>query len=248
MRIRSMAQHVSSALEVDPISPAASAGERTWSDVLLTQGDPRVHGLARAAFDPDDPLSRMARSVRGAIAAFAAQGGKGSIRSVAVMGLDASTEASILAANLAITYAQFGAQTVLVEANTAGGLQRTLLNTKLEHGLFEILNGDGDPRSMIEPSAISGLSIVTTGATRDGGMMLLDGERFHRRAKPLLDAFAMMVVDVGMAFNEPPTMCEALDAAVVVVRRDVTAVEDLRRLRVRLEEMNTPVVCSVVAT
>jgi protein-tyrosine kinase len=248
MRIRSTAQPVRSDPEVGPAPHVVMLKGAEGADVLLAPGDPRVHDLARAAFDPEDPLARMARSLRGSIIASAAQGGTRPIRSVAVVGLHAATEASILAANLAISYAQLGTQTVLVEANPGEALQRQLLNARHGSGLLEILNGEEDVRSIVEPSAVRGLSIVTTGVVRDGAMMLLDGERFHRRAMPLLDAFGMMVVDVGMAFNEPPTLCEALDAAIVVVRRDVTSIEDMRCLVGRFEEMNVRVVGSVIAT
>jgi len=247
MRIRSTAQHAFPDPEIGS-APHVVEVKGGGAEVLLAPGDPRVHDLARAAFDPEDPLSRMARSLRGSIVASVAQGGVGPIRSVAVMGLHAATEASILATNLAISYAQLGTQTVLVEANPGEALQRRLLKTRHESGLLEILDGDEDVRSIVEPSAVRGLSIITTGAARDGAMMLLDGERFHRRAMPLLEAFGMMVVDVGLAFNEPPTLCEALDAAIVVVRRDITSVEDMQRLLGRLEDMNVRVVGSVIAT
>lgn len=248
MRIRSTAQQASPDPETGsaPHIVAIEGGAR--AEVLLAPGDPRVHDLARAAFDPEDPLSRMARSLRGSIVASVAQSGAGPIRSVAVMGLHAAAEASILAANLAISYAQLGTQTVLVEANPGEVRQRSLLHARHEIGLLDILDGDVDVRSIVEPSAVRGLSIVTTGAVRDGAMVLLDGERFHRRAMPLLDVFGMMVVDVGLAFNEPPTLCEALDAAIVVVRRDVTSIDDMRRLLGRLEEMNVRIVGSIIAT
>lgn len=248
MRIRSTAQQERADPEIGSASPVAIVKGGGGAEVLLAPGDPRVHDLARAAFDPEDPLSRMARSLRGSIVASVAHDGAGPIRSVAVMGLHATTEASILAANLAISYAQLGTQTVLVEANPGEALQRSLLKTRHESGLLDILDGDGDVRELAEPSAVRGLSIITTGTARDGAMVLLDGERFHRRAMPLLDAFGMMVVDVGLTFNEPPTLCEALDAAVVVTRRDVTPIEDMRRLVSRLEEMNVRVVGSVIAT
>jgi Mrp family chromosome partitioning ATPase len=225
---------------------AAEAGD--GESTLLAAGDPRVHSLARAAFDPDDPLSRMARSLRGAIVASADRDGKEPVRSVAVMGLDSATEASILAANLAISYAQLGTRTVLVEANVSNALQSRLLKATHGKGLLEVLSGKVDARSAVELSAVRDLWIITAGTAGDDEMVLLDGERFHRRAMPLLDAFGMMVVDVGITFNDPPTMCEALDAAVIVVRRDITSIEDIRRLVGRLEEMKTPVVGTIIAT
>jgi Mrp family chromosome partitioning ATPase len=247
MRIRSAAHEAFSDHEFGSAGHAVAAEAGDDGNVLLPAGDPRVHDLARAAFDPDDPLSRMARALRGSIAASAGRDGRGQIRSVAVMGLHAATEASILAANLAIAYAQLGTQTVLVEANVGSALQGRLFNATHDKGLLEVLNGEADARSTVELSAVRGLWVMTTGAAGDA-MVLLDGERFHRRAMPLLDAFGMMVVDVGIAFNDPPTLCEALDAAVIVARRDVTSIEDMRRLAGRLEEMKTPVVGTVLAT
>lgn len=247
MRIKSTAQPVFFDREFGS-DGSAVAEPGDGINVLFAPGDMRVHSLARAAFDPDDPLARMARSLRGSIGANPQRYGKSSVRSVAIMGLHAATEASILAANLAISYAQFGTQTVLVEANPGASLQRRLFNAQGVTGLLDVLNGDVDVRSAAESSAVRGLSIVTAGDIGEGAMMLLDGERFHRRAMPLLDAFDMMVVDVGMTFNDPPTMCEALDVAVVVARRDVTSINEIRRIAERLGEMSTPLVGAILAT
>jgi Mrp family chromosome partitioning ATPase len=248
MRIRSAVHEAFADREQGSSAHIIAAESGDGGDVLLAVGDRRVHSLARAAFDPDDPLARMARSLRGSIVASANRDGKGAVRSVAVMGLNAATEASILAANLAISYAQLGTQTVLVEANVGSALQGTLFSATHDKGLLEVLNGEVDARATVAQSAVRGLWIMTAGVAGGDAMVLLDGERFHRRAMPLLDAFGMMVVDVGISFSDPPTMCEALDAAIIVVRRDITPIADIRRLADRLEEMKTPIVGTVLAT
>jgi len=219
---------------------------QTGREILLQQDDERVSPLARAAYHPDDPISQMARSLRGSITALSTSRGT-PVRSVAVLGLQSGREASIIAANLAITYAQLQTPTVLVDANFEESCQCELLRTSGERGLAEALEGEVEARALVTPSAVRGLSVLAAGRQASDSPILLDGERFHRRAMPLLDMFSMMIVDVGARVCDPPRLCEAIDAAILVVRRNVTPMEDVRYIVDQLHEMNTVVIGTVVA-
>lgn len=246
MRIRSTANLAEVANHNTANLTGSSPPAQTGREILLRHDDERVSPLARAAYHPDDPISQMARSLRGSITALSTSRGT-PVRSVAVLGLQSGLEASIIAANLAITYAQLQTPTILVDANFEESRQRELLKTGGEQGLAEALEGEVEARSLIAPSAVRGLSVLAAGRQASDTPILLDGERFHRRAMPLLDMFSMMIVDVGARVCDPPRLCEAIDAAILVVRRNVTPMEDVRYIVDQLHEMNTVVIGTVVA-
>ncbi|WP_174296487.1 hypothetical protein [Sphingomonas bacterium] len=243
MRIRSTTNRV--LVGVDPSHPGTGGPDAGGTMLLLPHNSP-LSWLARAAFDAEDPVARMARSLCGSIAA-AVEPGEAPIQSTGVIGLDTTLEASILAANLAISYAQLGTPTVLIDANIQISRQHALFGVAASGGLIAALSGEGSARALAEPTAVRNLSVLPAGSPSGDASVLLDGERFHRRAMPLLESFATMIVDVGAPFGEPPSMCGAIDAMILVVRRDVTTLEAVRRMGARLADMKTRVVGIVVA-
>jgi len=63
---------------------------------------------------------------------------------------------------------------------------------------------------------------------------------------PLLESYGMMIVDVGMSLDEPAALCEALDAAIIVVRQDSASTEEVRHTVARLDDMKTRIVGSLM--
>lgn len=240
MRIRSSESRITLADEALLFGDQEEARE----DVLLPSGDTRLSGYARAAFDPDDPVSRTARSLRMSISS--ATNADSPIRSVAVINIDAPFEGSVLAANLAIIYAQGGVATVVVDANATDPRQHELLGIGTGEGLTSVLGGDVDARSVIEATPVRDLFVLPVGPTDQHSPILLDGERFHRRVVPLLDSFGMMVVDVGSVAEDPPAFCETIDAAVLIVRRNQTMIAAIQHLVGRLSDMKIIIVGTLI--
>jgi len=241
MRIRSSEGRAAVLAERESDFDDEPVGDR---DLLLVAGDSRLSPYAKAAFDPDDPVSRTARSLKMSIASAATS--TAPIRSVAVLNIDAPFEASVLAANLAITYAQGNIRTVIVDANAVDARHHELLGVSQNDGLTSVLAGDVDALSAIEATLVRNLFVLPIGVASQNNSLLLDGERFHRRVIPLLDSFGMMIVDAGMAFEDPPAFCETLDAAVLIVRRNRTTIAAIQHLVGRLEDMRTRVVGTLI--
>jgi Mrp family chromosome partitioning ATPase len=152
----------------------------------------------------------------------------------------------VLAANLAITYAQGNIRTVIIDANAVDARHHELLGVSQGDGLTSVLDGEVDALSAIEATLVRNLFVLPIGTASQNSSLLLDGERFHRRVMPLLDSFGMMIVDVGMAFEDPPAFCETLDAAVLIVRRNRTSIAAIQHLVGRLGDMKTRVVGTLI--
>lgn len=210
---------------------------------VLGDGDTRVDPLVITAFDPDDVLARLARSLRGVLTAAMSRNGR-PLRSVALIGRDTAAELPILVANLAVACAQAGVPTLLVDAD---------LDHPHQHGLFRVPNGNGlaamlagnDLRGLIQPAAIDGLSLLTAGQGVRNVSELFDRQRLANVVEELVEDFDLVLIDAG---------CEAtgvnaamgLDAAILVLRRDVTYTRDLRLLVEQLESGGQTVLGTVL--
>jgi len=198
---------------------------------------PQPDNLVVGAFETDDAFARAARSLRMSIAAATSFDGS-PVRSVALLGIDAADETSMLAASLAQSYARTGVTAVLVDANYAGATRHvTGDRARSPSGLAAVLNGELDARSAVTPTSIDGLFVLPLGALSDGKTIPSSGEQFHRRVKPLLESYAFMIVDAGTSDEDPPALCEALDAVVLVVRRNRTTIAQAQHYIGRLVDM-----------
>lgn len=245
MRIRST-EHAVLVHDADAVEEAPR-NEDAAGEVVLAPEDGRLSPLAVAAFDPENAVARLARSLRLSISALPLPD-EPPIRSVAVLGASAGFEASVLAANLAITYAQGGTPTVLVDANLEQPSQHLFFGLHESAGLAAALAGEADVRTLVQPSPIADLVVLPGGESAANAPVLLDGQHFHHGAMRLLESYGMMIVDAGVPFGEPAAVCEAIDAAVVVVRKNTTSVEEIEHVINRLSDMKARVVGTIMAT
>jgi hypothetical protein len=164
-------------------------------DVVYTKGDALAHQLpvdripgtlTEGGIESGDEIAQLIRSLRLSISALV-RPSAAPARSIAVVGIDAGREAAAIAANLGISYAQTGVTTVIVDSNVHDAMQHELLGVPPGAGLPSVLSGASDARAATDITSVRNLSLLSAGPADTRDSSLVDGERFHRRAMPLLD-------------------------------------------------------------
>jgi Mrp family chromosome partitioning ATPase len=225
------------------------------NDIVYAKGEGLAHqlpidrlpgSLAGGVGDSDSQMSQLIRSLRLSISALV-RPSSAPARSIAVVGIDAAAEAAVIAANLGISYAQTGVTTVIVDGNLTDAMQHDLLSMPLGDGLATVLSGASEARAATMVTSVRNLSLLTAGETDTPEVALIDGERFHRRAMPLLDWHDMLIVDGGNATNDPPSLCEVMDGVVLIVRRNKTEIAKVDHIRQRLIAMKTTLFGIIIA-
>lgn len=210
---------------------------------VLRDDDDRVDPLVITAFDPDDDLSRLARNLRGILTAAVGSDGR-PLRSIALIGRDTAAELPILVANLAVACAQASVPTLLVDAD---------LDHPHHHGLFRVPNRNGlaamlagnDLRGLVQPAAIDGLSLLTAGQGVRNAPELFDRQRLANLVEVLAEDFELVLVDTGCE-TTAVSAAMGLDAAILVIRRDVTHARDLSMLVEQLQSNGQTVLGTVL--
>lgn len=210
---------------------------------VLGDDDERVDPLVVTAFDPDDILSRLARNLRGVLTAAIDRDGK-QLRSVALIGRDTAAELPVLVANLAVACAQTGIITLLVDANLDRPHQHGLFRVPNRNGLAAMLAGN-DIRGLVQPAAIDGLSLLTAGQGVRNASELFDRQRLANVAEVLVEDFELVLVDAGCEATAV-SAAMGLDAAILVLRRNVTYTRELRMLVEQLEASGQTVLGTVL--
>lgn len=219
--------------------------ERQQNFHVLRPGDPRVDPLVVAAFQPTDPLSQAVRELRGSVSAARRTDGV-PVRSVSLIGIEASVEATLLSANLGVAFAQAGYRTLLVDTNLGSPVQNRLFSASNRIGVSGLLSTEGDERAAIQDSAIANLSLLTTGPDVPNAMELFDRGRLYQRLRPLSDAFDMVVVDASAGDGAAIAASEGIDATILVVRRNVTSLKTVRRTAEWLASRGTLMLGSII--
>ncbi|MDT8759808.1 capsular biosynthesis protein [Sphingomonas psychrotolerans] len=217
---------------------------------LLQPGDKRVDPLVTAAFDADDPYVAKVRKVRAKLLATAreAGGADGRLR-LAILSLQGGDEASILAANLAAVLAQMDGPTILVDADVDRPSLDRLLRLPNRIGLAEQLGGMA-LRLPVLQSAIDNLWLMPAGQAAGGAATLVEKGSLAEAAAGWnlpganLLAFLAERPRGGTAFGN---ILEKFDAVVLVTRRGVTPVAEIRRVIDDLDRHQVPIAGSVVS-
>lgn len=217
---------------------------------LLQAGDERVDSLVTAAFDADHPYVAKVRKIRAKLLATAreARGADGRLR-LAVLSLQGGDEASILAANLGAVMAQMDGPTILVDADVDRPSLDRLLRLPNRIGLAEQLGGMA-LRLPVLQTAIDRLWLMPAGQAAGGAATLVEKGSLAEAAQgwnlPEANLLAYLAERPrgGTAFGN---ILEKFDAVVLVTRRGVTPVSEVRRVIDDLDRHHIPIAGSVVS-
>lgn len=225
----------------------ARAVERQQNFHVLAPDDDRVHPTVVAAFYPTDPIAQAARRLRSTISATSRADGE-PLHLLMLLGVDTRAEAALMAANLAVAFAQTGYRTLLVDANLDAPVQHDLFRVSNRSGL-SVLLAKSDAADAAQPTAVSRLSVLPAGPMVRNFAELLDRARLYARLREIADRYDIVLVD---ASHEDPAIAVAAadgaDGSIIVVRRDDSSMQRLRTLIDELEKRGTPVMGTVLTT
>ncbi|MDH3733910.1 MAG: polysaccharide biosynthesis tyrosine autokinase [Gemmatimonadota bacterium] len=144
---------------------------------------------------------------------------------------------SVTASNLAVTFAQQGRKTLLVDADLRRSVQHTIFDCPRRPGLSDFLVGQSIMEEITHPTKVANLTLIPAGATSPSPSELL--------SNPLLDYLLQRAREDydAVIFDSPPVLAVTdamilagrIDGVVVVVRAGQThrkaALDTLRQLR-----------------
>jgi len=195
--------------------------------------------ISRAA--PDDPTSEAYRALRTNVTFVSAE--QRSLKVICVTSPGPGEGKSTTAANLAITLAQQGAHTLLVDADLRRPLVHRAFNLVQEPGLTDILVGTATLREAVRPNVVSGLDVLPGGALPPNPSELLGSEAMHRLVAELRTQFDYIIFDTppALAVTDATVLGATSDAVILVLRAGETeetaaqrTVELFRRVQARL--------------
>lgn len=155
---------------------------------------------------------------------------------------------STSAANLAISFAQSGRRTLLIDADLRRPKLAELFRVKRVPGLSEVLEGKLEPSDAIRKTAQDNLSVVPSGRRPRSPSELLGSLEFKDLLQVYAEQFDLVIVDTPpvLAVSDAAVVSEAVDAVIMAVRVVKHGRQAAVRTRQILEEHNVSVLGIVV--
>jgi protein-tyrosine kinase len=199
----------------------------------LALGNSRLAPALIAAFDPASEYAESLRSLRSELLLrwFGEQGS-----TLAVIACDARDGGNTLAANLAITFAQLGERTLLVDLNLRQPTLHTLFGTKSREGITDLLDRRVSFDAIAVEEPFPNLHLLSAGAIPPNPQELLSQPRFAHLIAEFAAHFDAVILDAPPMQGSADAQLIAARArgAVLAVRRHRTRIGELHRMKQQL--------------
>jgi capsular exopolysaccharide synthesis family protein len=147
------------------------------------------------------------------------------------------------AVNLAITLAQSGRRTLLIDGDLRRPQAHRAFGLVHSPGLTDVLVGDSSPREAVRPDIVENLDMLPSGSVPPNPSELLGSDAMHSLIGQLRHDYDYLIMDTPptLPVTDASIIATTADAAILVVRSGDTeesaaqrALEQLRHVRARI--------------
>jgi chain length determinant protein tyrosine kinase EpsG len=169
---------------------------------------------------------------------------------LAVVSPDARDGRTYVAANLAVSFAQLGEPTLLIDADLREPRQHRIFAAASAIGLAHVLTGRAGLGAAEGVPYFDRLSVLCAGATPPNPLELLSRYEFARLVGEARQRYSVVVIDTPAAArgSDVKVVAARADGAIMIARRDRTRLADLDQLRRALTVSGAPLVGTVLNT
>lgn len=195
--------------------------------------------------DPRSPVAEAYRSLRTNLAFARAHE---ALRTIVLTSPGPADGKSTTVANLAITFAQQGQRTLLIDADLRRAVLDKLFEVPREPGLTDVLVGKASLAQSVSATAIPNLSVLGSGPFPPNPSELLGSARMRDTLREAKENFDVILLDSPplLAVTDAAVLSTLVDGAILVIRIGSTARTAVRRAIGQLHTVHGRVVGSVL--
>ncbi len=144
---------------------------------------------------------------------------------------------STTVANVALTLAQTGARTLVIDLDLRRPTMGRLFNVSEENGMSTFLSGNSDLSSQVIQTAYPNLFVVPAGPAAPNPAELISSERMGHGLKLLEEYFSYIVIDTppALEITDAVALSPCVDGVILVARSGRTPRDAVRRASQRLQ-------------
>jgi tyrosine-protein kinase Etk/Wzc len=178
--------------------------------------------------DPRSPVAEAYRSLRTNLAFARAQQAP---QAIVVASPGPSDGKSTTAANLAITFAQQGQRTLLIDADLRRAVLDKAFRAERSPGLTELIIGDATLEQVMHQTEVPNLSLISSGRFPPNPAELLGSSRMQEVLHRAKAEFDVVLLDSPplLAVTDAAVLSTMVDGVILVIRTERTKREAVRR-------------------
>ena len=165
-------------------------------------------------------------------------------KTLAIIGADVGDGCSYVAANLAVTFAQLGSRTLLLDADLRVPRQHQIFGLNNDEGLSTYLSGQCAQLPVVHIPQFSGLTVAPTGPEPPNPHELVSTPRMNELLTALRAEFDVILIDTHgtSAAADALTVAAVAGGALLVTRKNKSQLRHVTELEKDLINMNVPIV------
>ncbi|MCJ7457457.1 MAG: polysaccharide biosynthesis tyrosine autokinase [candidate division Zixibacteria bacterium] len=196
-------------------------------------------------FEPKSPISEAYRTFRTNLQ-FARLDAP--LKTILVTSSGPSEGKSTTVANLAITMAQMGTNTILIDSDLRRPVLHSIFNLQRAPGLTNYLAGNVPWKEIVQKTPIENLSLLTCGVLPPNPSELLGSKKMRMLLEELKEKYDMILFDSPpvIAVTDAAVLSTLLDGVVLVSSSGSTSREALQRAITLLENVKSRLIGGVL--
>lgn len=169
-------------------------------------------------------------------------------KAIAVLSPDAGDGRTFFTANLAVTLAQLGGRTLLIDADMRSPRQHRVFGVENSSGLSGILSGRAESKVIQQVPGVASLFLMPVGITPPNPLELVERPAFGLLIRELLTKFDHVIVDTpaSASGSDSAVVAARCGAALLLARRDASRLASMQTLVATLAETPVKIVGTVV--
>ena len=160
-------------------------------------------------------------------------------RALAIVSPNAGDGKTFFAANLAVSLAQLGGRTLLIDADMRGPRQHEVFNLTNSAGLAGILSGRAPESAVVQQvPGVPGLFLLPVGNTPPNPLELVERPAFGLLMRELMTKFDYVVVDTPAAQYgaDAAVIAARCGASLMLARRDFSRIAAVEEMAIQLAD------------
>jgi receptor protein-tyrosine kinase len=221
---------------------------RQFDYPYLVRGESNISEQVVAAYAPFSPKALAISALRGQLMLRwfdETVSGK----ALAIISAERGEGRSFVVANLAVSFAQLGQRTLLIDADMRNPSQHALFGLENRSGLSAILSGRSKhPAELRRIAGLTDLSVLTAGVQPPNPLELLARPPLPQFLRELVEEFDVVLLDTPCASEsaDAQTVAVRAGAAIVVVRKNASRLWEVRGMSETVTHASTNVLGSVL--
>lgn len=238
---------------------AIELGLATTDDVLFalarqyhypyaTQDQRKLSPELVALNQPFSAQAESIRAIRSQVMKRVFNDRSGPRRALAVVSPNAGDGKTFFAANLAVSLAQLGGRTLLIDADLRSPRQHEVFNLANAGGLAGILSGRTESEVVQSVPGVPSLFLLPVGNTPPNPLELVERPAFGLLMREFMNRFDYVVVDTPAAEHgaDAAVIADQCGAALMLARQDVSRIAAVEAMAINLSDDGQPKLTGVV--